>query len=333
MSWRTKNDLGLAIISDIHDALKIEDHWAKDVSRGFMWWPETHAQKIWVETGMFHNAQSMFRVHAETELIRGGGRAAQYELALASVMNDATLSAICYEPQRDMYTLHSSVYFTQENLDLYKKLFFGAIALQVDDAHRIARDLSRSVRAIPAMSEHPEHGLRTHADPLIGSTDRFFVPYGRMPSKWLGVAEEWKRVEWAMDRQASSFESDHNSYLKAQFPWSVGDGMVELCVIAGEPNPRLGNGLTLQLKLPLALPPEKLAHTAMDLNHQERAEWLRCHMLGSWGFDDNNLQFEAFIPNTSFHEGLLEAQSLAMSIRAQWVSEQFDKWVNGVGVH
>lgn len=325
MSWRTRNDLGLELISDLHTALKINDHWVKDLPRGFMWWAEEFAQKIWADLGMFHNAQSVFRLHAETELLRGKGRAADFELALAENMKDALLGALCYDAERDIYVLHSSIYFTHDNAEVYKKLFFGAIALQVDEAHSIGHDLARKINAVPAMSEHPEHGLRSPADPLIGSTERFFVPYGKLQSKWEG-SKEWKEVEYAMDRQASAFSSDHHSWCRASFPFQATDAQSELIVTAAEPHPRLGNGLMMQLKIPLELPPERLAHTAMELNNIERHEWLRCQMLGSWGYDGGRLQFEMFIPNTSYHEGLLEALSLSMAVRAQWVNEQFLVW-------
>lgn len=325
MGWRTRDDLGLELVGFVYDNLKITEHWSVDINRGFMWWADEFCQKVWADTGMFQNAQSNFRLHAETELLRGRGRAQQFELSLATEMKDATLSAVCFDTDRDMYILHSSAYVTNDNIDWAQRLFLTAVALQVDQAHMIGHDLAKTLHAVPATSGHPDHGLRSQPDQILGAIDRLFKPYGANPSKWIGVAE-WKETEWAMERQSSHFQSDHQTFLKAYFPWPVGDGNVTLHVTTQIPHPELGNGLDMVLQLPIEMSPERCAHTAMELNNIERREWLRCHMMGSWGFDEGKLQFECFIPNTSFHEGILMNAALSMAIRANWVSEQFNAW-------
>ena len=136
-----------------------------------------------------------------------------------------------------------------------------------------------------------------------------------------------------MDRQADRFESDHRTYAKAYFGWSISAEPITLHVSSEIPHPVLGNGLNLVLKLPLKLSPERCAHTAMELNNIERKEWLRCQMMGSWGFDDGMLQFECFVPNVLHHEGVLMSTALTMAIRAQWVSEQFRQWLQAARSH
>ncbi len=325
-SWQSKEDLGLELVAFVHENLKIDSHWAVDINRGFMWWAEDFCQKVWADTGMFQNAQSTFRLHAETELLRGRGRAQQFELSLATEMKDATLSAVCFDSDRDLYVLHSSAYASGDNLEWLQRLFLTSVALQVDQAHSIGHDLAKALHAIPAASGHPDHGLRNQPDPILGAIDRIFRPYGAHPCKWIGISE-WKETEWAMERQSSAFESDHQTYLKAWFPWPVGEGLIELLVSTQSPHPILGNGLDMVLRLPIPMSPERCAHTAMELNNIERHEWLRCHMMGSWGFDEGKLQFECFIPNTSFHEGILMNTALSMAIRANWVGEQFATWL------
>lgn len=325
MSWRNKDDLGLEQVAFVYEGMKVPDHWAIDVHRGFMWWAEDFAQKVWADTGMFQNAQSFFRIHIETELLRGGARAQQFELSLMEEMKDATLSAVCFDRDRDVYLLHTSAYATGDNLDWLQRLILTAAALQVDHAHSIGHDLAKKLHATPATSGHPTHGLRDQADPMLGAVERYFKPYGAQPCRWIGVSE-WKETEWAMERQASQFESDHQTYLKAFFPWPVGEGAIELFVSTTNPHPVLGNGLDIVLRLPIKMSPERCAHTAMELNNIERKEWLRCQMLGSWGFDEGVIQFESFAPNTCFHEGVLMNLTLAMAIRANWVAEQFNAW-------
>lgn len=325
MSWRTKEDLGLEQVALVHEQLKVEDYWSVDLPRGFMWWAEEFAQKVWADLGMFQNAQNFFRLHAETELLRGRGRAQNFDLALAEEMRDARLSAVCYDSDRDMFILHTSVYLSGDNMEWLPRLFLTAAAMQVDEAHVIGHDLAKSLHAVPAASGHPDHGLRSDPAPILGAIEKSFKPYGQQPSRWIGIPE-WKETDWAMERQASSFESDHQTHLRAFFPWPLGDQAVRLDVTTDTPHPVLGHGLNMVLQIPLDMSPEKCAHTAMALNNLERKEWLRCQMMGSWGFDEGKLQYECFVPNVAFHEGVLMNLALSMSIRAQWVADQFAIW-------
>lgn len=322
MTWRSKDDFGLECVANIHEHLKISEYWEVQCDRGFLWWADEFAQKIWSEMGMFHNSQSIFRLHAETELIRTKGHAEQFELSLAEQMGAATLSSVCHESEKDLYVLHSSAFLSMDNQEWLFRLFLAAVAIQVSEAHVLGHTLAQALGATPAISEHPTHGLRSPSDPVLKAVDHFFIPYGRNPSAWIGKAEEWKYCQWAMERQASKFETDHQSWLRAEFPWA-GTDVIKLVVTAEEPHPKFGNGLMLQLKLPVVLEPAAAAHKAMQLNHWERTEWLRCQMLGSWGFDEGQLQYECFVPNTSYHVGILEHLTLSMAIRAQQVTEMY----------
>ena len=53
--------------------------------------------------------------------------------------------------------------------------------------------------------------------------------------------------------------------------------------------------------------------------------------MGSWSFDDGKLEFQIFVPNTLYHENILENLALSMSIRSDWVNQQFGKWFNQAG--
>jgi hypothetical protein len=331
MNWQSKTDLGLEIVGQIHDTIKITDHWRTDFARGFTWWADEFAQRVWADNSMFSNAQSFFRIHVETDLLMGRGKAHQFELALATEMSHATMSAVCFDAEKDKYILHSSAYFTHDNLEWLQTVFVGGAFLQVAEAHAIGHDLARKLNAVPAVSEHPIHGMRNPPDPVLGAINSFFKPHGAQPSKWTDNGE-WQGLGWAMDRQADRFDSDRRTLCTAQFPWFLDASTpIQMVISSEDAHPVLGNGLRLRLLVPLALPPERCAHTAMELNNLERKEWLRAHMMGSWGFEDNKLEYEAFIPNTLYHADILENLALSMAIRAQWVNEQFGRWFNQAG--
>lgn len=332
MSWRSQEDLGTQIVAHVHQALKVTEGWSTDFDRGFTWWPQDFSQTIWADVGLFQNAQNMFRVHAETDLIVGRGHAQDFELALTQAMHDASMSSVVYDSVKDTYKLSCSVYASADNEHFMDRLFMAASAIQLAEAQRIGHKLAQSTGASPAVSGHPKFGLRGQPDPMVHCIETFFAPNGVQPSRWIGQPE-WKHMEWAMERQASSFVCDHHSKLSAELHWGITapDGSLQashLEVLTEEMHPLMGHGLFLRLKLPIKMSPEKCAHAAVELNNLERKEWLRCHFLGSWCVDDGALEFETFVPNTSYHSDVLETLSLSMAIRAEWASEQFLRWLS-----
>lgn len=328
MTWQKRDDMGLEIVGKIHDTLKVPEQWRQDIDRGFKWWPESFSQKIWAENSNFSNAQSFFRVHAETELFKGKANRAEFELSLATEMAHATTSALVFDAEREVYSLHTSAYFTRENEEWLTRAFIGGCALQLSEAFMLGKGFAQRIKAVNAVSGHPVHGLRDQADPILGAMQAWFIPHGAAESRWTGI-NEWKQTEWAMDRQANHFESDHHTHLKAQFPWFLDQAAsIDLYVTTDEPHPVIGNGLHQRMTIPLKMPPERCAHTAMQLNGMEAKDWLRCHTMGSWSFEDGQLEYESFVPNTLYQEGILENMTLSMAIRAQWVNDQFSAWFN-----
>ncbi len=319
-SWRNPDDLGLEIVHFIHQSLRADAEWCVDAGeRGFTWWAGEFAQHVWAEESNFYNSTATFKVHAETDLVRGQGRAARLEPPLMSAMRNTSLCGVVYDQEKDVYRLHSSAYLHADNLDAMKRLMSAETVLQLDEANRLAHHAAHSLQAVPAISEHPQHGLRSQPSPMARAAELFFRPQGQGPSRWLGQPE-WKQTEWAMEREAETFKSDHKGELTATYYWPGGDKAV-LSVSAGTPHPFLGSGLTMKLCLPVSMDHEQSAHRAVELNSRERSDWMRSHFLGSWCFDDSKFEFECFVPNTSYNADLLLTLVTSMSIRAQWCAE------------
>jgi len=323
LGWRDKSDLGLEVIEKAHDTLKITNQWRTDQARGYTWWASDFAFRVWAEEGFYHNATATYRLHIETDLLRGRGKAHQFEVALEKEMDSSSMSAVVYDHTDDTYRLHCSVFLNSDNAEWLSKLFPAAAVLQLSEANSIVHDLARVLHATPAVSEHPQSGMRREPDPMLHALDQWFKPLGQKPSHWLGAAE-WRDMERYMERQAVTFECDHQSVLRATFDWRVNPNLSQVLeCTCHEPHPILGNGLHLTLTLPLELAPEPCAHLALQLNQHERHEWKRSHMIGSWCVHGTQLAFRAFLPNTVYQHDLLPQIALTMALRAQWVDEYF----------
>lgn len=324
VSWRSGEKFGHQLLLDLVKTLNVDVRWIEDTQDGFVWWAADHAQHVWCEEGVFQHATTTYRMHCETDVIRGRGHAADFELALEREMDHTTLNALVYDIKDDTYRLHSSVFATEENMPVLRRTAYAAVILQVIEGQTLARKLQQNLGATPATSAHPTMGLRTQPDPMTSAIPAYFAPLGQQPSKWQGVAE-WLYTERAMEREAEKFVSDHQTHLQAEFLWHASPSQrgIVLDVTAREPHPLLGNGLHFTLTVPLVMSPERVSHMALELNQYERENWKRSHMLGSWSCHDGMLAFRAFVPNVLYRPELLEMLSLSMAVRAHWVDEFF----------
>lgn len=324
MSWKSGSTFGEALLVELCRTLNLDEHWRVDIANGFRWWPADFAQSIWCEPGVYHHATTVYRIHAETDVIRGTGRAEAFEAALEQAMDHTSMHALVFDAERDMYCLHSSLYATEENMQFLRKTCFAAAILQLRDACQLSIQLSRSLGAHPATSGHPLHGLRSVADPQMSSAERFFCPAGQGPSRWLD-APEWRETERMIEREAIAYSSDHRTCANSVFPWTAteaGDG-IHVVVDTTEPHPSLGSGLHFTLTVPVELSLEEASHQALVLNQNERDGWHKCHMLGSWSCHEGKLAFRMFIPNVLYRPELLPTFMLEMANRALWVNEHF----------
>lgn len=294
-----------------------------DDALGFRWWPSDQCQHVWCEEGIFQNSVTTYRLHAETDVIKGSGRAKQFEVELERMMEHTSLNALIYHQDEDVYRLHSSIFATEENMEYLKRTSFAAIILQLHEARHLAHTLRESLRAVPANTSHPTMGLRPQDDPMINAHQAYFVPAGQHPSKWSGVPE-WRETEFAVEREATKFQSDHHTHLVADFPWEAQpEKSIRLDVNTREAHPELGNGLHMTLNIPLVMSPERVSHLALELNQHERDNWKRAHMLGSWACHDGLLCFRLFLPNVLYRQELLVHFVLQMAVRAHWSNEYF----------
>ncbi|MBI1756375.1 MAG: hypothetical protein HYR64_04620 [Fimbriimonas ginsengisoli] len=304
--------------------MRIEDQWTLDRDRGFTWWAAEYAQSVWSDLGNFHNGVTLYRLHAEIELVRGRGHATQCEVPFTQAMCDANLSAITYDPHTDLYKLHCSVYAHEDNKEWLKRVFLAAVALQVVDAELSAPVLAGAFDVAPACTTHPRSGSRLLRDPVLHAEEKFFRPSGAQRSRWIG-SDEWGEARSRVGRIAQHAVTDGKSYLEAEFDWCVSGHTlpIRLEIKADKPHHRLGSGLCAHLYMPLAMAVGSRAHTALELNALERKEWNWCHDLGSWCCEGPDLAFRCFVPNISYSRDILPELGHDMAIRAGWVNDMF----------
>lgn len=330
MSWHSKEDLGLSLVAHIHDSLKIEDKYRLDHGRGFTWWAGDYSQSIYSDLGIFHNMSNYFRLHSEIELLRTDGHPGACELPLLKMMADATFSALTYDSDKDTFKLHCSVYACYDNEEWVKRVFLGAVGLQLSEAQHTAKRLAQELNISAASSTHPRAGMRENAHPMVEADERFFKPWGAQPSKWVGT-EEWEDARQAIRRICVKCSTDDSTKLEGEFEWHHGhpNDVVKFIATTEDPHPILGNGLAFRLIIPVNMMDESKAHLALHLNEMERREWNWCHDVGSYCCRGIDLAFDCFIPNISYAPGILPEMAHDMGTRARWLNEQWQSMLVG----
>lgn len=324
MGWRERGTPGEAIVCEAHDTLRINDTYMVATETGFTYWACDLATRVGTDMGVFRGSQSVYKVTAETDLIKGRGHLKELALALETAMDDCTFSGPVYDGENDTFRLYTAVYATGDDVGWLKRTFAAAVATQISEAHNMARLFQSQFRASPATSGHPTAGLRTHADEMLTHAEGLFHPSGDHPSKWVGDPA-WEQAGWVMEREARKFESDGKTRLDAAFEWPCGEGETTLEVCTDKPHKRLGNGLSATLTVPMRLSTQAIGHLVLDLNSFERNEYRRCHTLGSWCMHDGMLAYRTFLPNALHAEGSLEGLCITFSTRAIWTAEYFEE--------
>jgi hypothetical protein len=276
-----------------------------------------------VDDGLFQNGRTYYRCHAETDLVKAGSRKEQLDQLLEQEMDSCVFSALIFDKRSDTYRLHASVFAESEIASWISRFFQAAAKIQVTTAYRIVDQITKTLPVSKGLSSHPTGGVREHRDEMAIEALGPYVTEGHLPCRWMDI-DEWRDVDWAMERQAMAWSKSDGRKSISKFYWAPDpEQSIELKISADEPHPLLGAGVEFTLTVPLKMSCKHVAYMALELNEYERSNWLKTHMLGSWCNHNGTLAFRLFVPNSLYLDGVLHELSVTMASRAAWVNEFF----------
>ena len=331
---RVYSDTGLDMVDGVFRGLGIEERWSVQEPRGFAWWGQHLRQRVWCEPMCVDLGVDVYRIHAETELLRGVPNDASTRHAINTANRIPGLDACVLNAREGTITLRCSVFVHAGTIHWLQPLFLHAVALQAARAPSLAQRLGQQLSAEPAHSEHPTSGPRPEADWLLSVVDLVYQPAGVQPPPFTRAdfdqALQMQPRPWIV---ASSTDAGFIAYLayesavKTSCAQTAGADTASLHAVPVDHHPELGSGVVFALVLPRATGRRTGDEQAAALNLAETREWTRSHLLGGWQHDGSGrLAFQTFLPAAAWAlyapgQGLIEAMLLSLAVRAAWVRD------------
>jgi hypothetical protein len=315
-------DPGLAVVEHLYKQMQIDPEWSVRQERGFTWWGDQLAQRVWASSSQERAGDSVWQVHIESDLVRDVHSEDPFS-ALSELNRLASLSACVFEGA--CVRRHASVSVTENNLPFAKELAIHAMSLQAADAWPVAQWLRRRLHAVEDVSHHPVSGPRPSPDEMLGVAllyrrkreEGVWTP----PIDFSAVANAANRCWVSATAGTHSFTAELPFGDIAAGPTHGAEPATALFQTwTDKPNPIYGTGALLVLKVPGDFD----AKTANVLNSADTLA-PDCHQLGAWCHrDDSGLAFVTFLPALVFQRGGHYATNLFESLvwhsasRALW---------------
>jgi hypothetical protein len=341
VDWDTTHDPGLQVVEFAYRTMGIDDEWSIREPRGFTWWGHRLAQRVWAEPARTSEGFEVYRVHAETALLRDVGDHENLSESLAVLNQFASLNAYVWNPAARRLFLRCSVNVHTENVPWLRKIFGAAVGIQAADAH-IKVGLAKMLGGEPDFSTHPRNGPREEPDDMLRIIE-VVAKDGEDESPFAAAEFASVAQELGAHKILAFGGEDGEPALSAEFPFydnrpaimTDRAGTALLIASAQERHTQLGSGVLLRLILPQrdgSRDLGQLAELAHELNRAEAREWAASHFLGAWCAHSkqpvSGISFVTFVPGGVHAPGLLRTFILNCGLRARWAKEYLDRSSN-----
>ena len=247
------------------------------------------------------------------------------ETALAELnagpMRLASMSAPVYDAETRTLSLCSIGGVHDQTAEWMSVLLGAAAVTQLVEARMLGQALAEAVGAQPAVSGHPQNGLRPEPDEMLFAAD-VLVRAGEEPCQWPAEAFT-EAVDQYMRQPPAVRASSGGQELTVEFPFGE---KTSLCQIIGEQaHPLYGNGLLLLQRFPFAADPHgngeaKGIELALALNAAEMTQGATGFGFGSYVYENGMICFSGFVSNALHRQVILPNLYFSCAGRAHAMS-------------
>ena len=179
-------DLGERIVNDVYAVMNVDAEWTSRQPRGFTWWGHRLAQRVWTELGYDSLGYQVFRIHVESDILRGVPGSEGMLARLSALNTMAALSAYQWNPTSQRVSLACSVIAHAETAPWLTHLLVSTAGLQAAEASIAADHLPELLGGEVDATEHPVSGPRHDPDDWLNVIRDTFAPAGQQSSPWHG---------------------------------------------------------------------------------------------------------------------------------------------------
>lgn len=279
---------------------------------GFVWRPGDREQRVWAEPVGGPGEPPAWRVHVETDFLRGFDARPAQLAALAIEMPWVSLGGLVRDRQdAARLQLASTAVVHGASVDWVPPVLATAARLQAAEVARYSRASGLlAVGAEPDVGEAADGGGGAAPDGFIDQIAR--RPLASAATVWGG--RDMLEAVYALRSLAHARAVATPYGVTASF--RVAGGLAELEMKA----PTQGAGLGYGLSLLVTLPDEGGVREALGHNERERDGCFGTDLLGGWSPRDGRLAFAAFWPNVAYSEGAAARLAVDAARRAQAAS-------------
>lgn len=298
------------------EQLQVDEKWSVRTERGFTWWAHQNAQTIEILSEQIGpEGQTGYLIGVRTEMVTDLDltETALTELN-AGPMRLASMSAPVYDAETRTLSLCSVGGVQEENADWMSVLLGTAAVTQLAEARILGQALAEAIGAQPAVSGHPQNGLRAEPDEMLFAAE-VLVREGKQPCQWPEEAFT-AAVNDYMLQPPAVLASAGGQALTVEFPYGE---QSSLCQIVGgtQAHPLYGNGLLVLQRFPFAVESDaKGAELALTLNASEMTQGGTGFGFGSFVYDSGMICFSGFVSNALHRQVILPNLYFGCAIRA-----------------
>jgi len=322
-----RSDCGLEVVDHLFDALRLEEKACLMEDRGFTWWGEDLAQRIWAEPAARRNGTNVWKVHARSDFLADFVDTDEHLGWLTELAAHVSLGGALVrdENRRNRIQVESCLFVDKSNVE-WAKLFFPTTAtIQAAEAQLTAREFAALIGCSAAYSVHPSlgPGKRHFALDGLGS----FVRNGRKQPVWTNDDFEEAAAEVS---EIHPFPiSVTRSGMTMKFPFGDLTALAEMTTAA--PHASYGNGLRARLRLPIVVWQEDDRDVVLRCNSFELHSLPPVnHFTGSYNIEEEGFSYVHFIPNLPTFRVVpfLTSMMTLMVSRGTWFAENIsgDDW-------
>ena len=308
---------GLAVVRYLYDNSRVDAEWSVVRERGYTWWADGLAQRVWSEAAFDDDGIEVSRLFVETDLVRGVADEAAAVRAVDSLNGLSAGSALVFEPDAGTIRSVASMWVHEQMLDPVARSLSVIGAIQVAQAQQQATMLVPMVGGELAVTSHPESGVRPDPDEMLGVLAIVRME-GQAQPHWVGEAME-SALEQLQRMPKVVLATGDETGITLEVPYGGATALIRLDTSWAHPD--LGTGLMARLSLPGdgSHGPEWAAMR----NRQELDSLTRAHFIGGWIGSTPFPTHLSFYPNLLANTGMA-AVNIALSTinRVDWIAEE-----------